>query len=216
MSQSNVRTLVVAALLAACALFLQFRGRIENVPQGEHLDQLPRDLGGWTGRDLAISSDVLDVLGAGRFLSRAYVDTSRFDVPVGLFVAYFSSQRTGETMHSPRNCLPGSGWEFTESRRTQIPAPNSPPISANEYVIAKGSEKQLVLYWYQAHGRGVASEYWAKFYLVADAIRLNRTDGAMIRITTPFLAGEDIAAPRRRANEFAAELVPQIGRFIPN
>lgn len=216
MNQSNLRTLVVTVLLAACGLFLQFRGRMENVPQGEHLDQLPKELNGWTGTDLAISNDVLEVLGAGHFLSRAYFDKSRSDVPVGLFVAYFPSQRTGETMHSPRNCLPGSGWEFTESRRTQVRVPNVPPISANEYVIAKGAEKQLVLYWYQAHGRGIASEYWAKFYLVADAIRLNRTDGAMIRITTPFFAGEGISEPRRRANEFAADLVPQFSRFIPN
>lgn len=157
MSRPNRQTLVVALMLVACGLFLQLRGRIENVPQGEPLDRLPRALGDWTGKDLAIANDVIEVLGSGHFLSRAYIDNARAEAPIGLFVAYFPSQRTGETMHSPRNCLPGSGWVFTESRRTEVPVPNRAAIFANEYVIAKGSEKQLVLYWYQAHGRGVAS-----------------------------------------------------------
>lgn len=215
LTQANLRTAVIAAMLLVCALFLQFRGRIETVPKFESLDRFPLELSGWQGRDLAMADDVRAALGAGIFLSRAYLDPSNPVEPVGLFLAYFPSQRTGDTMHSPRHCLPGAGWVFTESRRTELAGPNAQPILANEYVISKGAEKQLVLYWYQAHGRGVASEYWAKFYLVADAIRMNRTDGALVRITTPFRPGEDISGPRHRANVFAAQLMNHMDRFVP-
>ncbi len=203
-------------MLLACALFLHVRGRLETVPNAEQLDRLPLEMNGWSGRDLPIADDVRAVLGAGQFLSRVYLDTSHPGDPVGLFIAYFPSQRTGDTMHSPRHCLPGAGWVFTQSRRTELSDGNGQPILANEYVIAKGAEKQLVLYWYQAHGRGIASEYWAKFYLVADAVRMNRTDGALVRITAPFRPGEDISEVRQRVNAFAPPLVTQLGRFIPN
>jgi EpsI family protein len=85
-----------------------------------------------------------------------------------------------------------------------------------EYVISNGSSRQYVLYWYQAHGRSVASEYWAKFYLVDDAIRMNRTDGALVRVITPLAPNEDLAKARERVVGFTAQLAPQLHRFIPD
>src|SRR5437764_9538068 len=113
-------------------------------------------------------------------------------------MAYFPTQRTGSTIHSPQNCLPGSGWVPVEFSRVEVPLRGSDNIRVNRYVIGKGLDRMLVIYWYQAHGRVVASEYWAKFYLVEDAIRMNRSDGALVRLMTPIGQNESAASAQQR------------------
>ena len=96
-------------------------------------------------------------------------------------------------------------------------APGAPDLVVNRYVVQKGIDRQLVIYWYQSHGRVVASEYWSKFYLVADAVRLNRTDGAIVRIIVP-IAGESAGAEQKAENtavSFAKELLPKLQPFLP-
>ena len=134
---------------------------------------------------------------------------------VDLFIAYFPSQRTGNTMHSPKNCLPGSGWDPVSSDRVEIPYRGG-RASVNRYIIARGAERQLVLYWYQAHDRIIASEYTAKICLVVDAIRMSRTDGALVRIVTPIPPGEGLTKAQLRAESFAQQLVPSLETYIPN
>jgi EpsI family protein len=97
----------------------------------------------------------------------------------------------------------------------QLSRPDGRAITVNRYVIAKGLERRLVLYWYQAHGRVVASEYWAKFYLVADAIRMNRSDGALIRVTTPIAENESPVSAEQRGVAFVRDVLPLLGRYIP-
>jgi EpsI family protein len=121
-------------------------------------------------------------------------------------------------MHSPLNCLPGAGWSPVSFRRMDIDVPANGSverrINVNRYVIEKGVDRQLVLYWYQAHGRVVASEYWGKFYLVLDAIRTNRTDGALVRIVAPIRSSEDDA--EAQAVAFAQALFPLLGKYLPS
>ena len=119
-------------------------------------------------------------------------------------------------MHSPRNCLPGSGWSFESYQYVTMKDVNGQPHQVGEYIIANGDNRQFVIYWYQAHGRSVANEYKAKAYLVSDAIRMNRTDGALIRVITPVYGSTGLLAARERAEGFVAELMPQLPRFIPN
>jgi len=159
-----------------------------------------------------ISSDVRDVLGQGDFLARRYQDAAYALPYVELFMAYFPSQRDGETIHSPRHCLPGDGWFPLESSRVMLAWPGHVPFPANRYLIVKGDDRALVLYWYFAQGRALANEYWAKYYLIADAIRLNRTDGAMIRVSTP-IRGETVDTAERRLLAFTDELVPIIRHY---
>ena len=85
-----------------------------------------------------------------------------------------------------------------------------------EYVISNGESRQFVIYWYQAHGRSIASEYMAKIYMVADAMRMDRTDGALVRVIVPIDPREGESAARTRAEAFVAELAPMLPRFIPN
>ncbi|HZP64097.1 MAG TPA: EpsI family protein [Terriglobales bacterium] len=213
--KSNLKFAVAMLLLAGTAVFLQARSRNEIVPQREPLSSFPRELGGWTGIDVPIPPDQLEVLGPGDFLLRVYQSRPVPQPYVDLFVAYFASQRAGDTIHSPKNCLPGAGWSPVQSSTVFLSLPGRQPFPANRYVIAKGSDRQLVLYWYWAHGRAVASEYWAKFYLVADSMRMNRSDGSMVRITTPLVPGEDIGVAQQRLVSFASNVVGQLDDYVP-
>jgi EpsI family protein len=215
MMASSLRFLLAAALIASAAIFLEARGRNEIFPPRLPLQSFPTRLSNWTGTDIAIQKDVLEVLGPGDFLLRVYQNPAEKQPFVDLFIAYFPSQRTGDTIHSPKHCLPGSGWLPVESSRVTLSLPGHSPFPANSYVIAKGDSRQLVLYWYWAHDRGVASEYWAKFYLVADSMRMNRSDGALVRITTPMYSGETAEAAQQRLLPFAGNVAPLLDNYIP-
>jgi EpsI family protein len=213
--KSNWRFAIIVVLLAATAIFLHARGRDESLPGREPLASLPYQLGSWAGTDVPLQPDVLAILGPGDFLQRFYENTSVREPYVDLFLAYFPSQRAGDTIHSPKHCLPGAGWLPTESSRIAISFPGRAPFEVNRYVIAKGDERQLVLYWYWAHDRAEASEYWAKFYLVADSIRFNRSDGSLVRVITPLPPGESVQAAQQRLLSFSGNVVPQLDRYIP-
>src|SRR5512140_2979007 len=152
-------------------------------------------IGGWRlGQEGVIEKEVRDVLQADDLLSRTYVHAESQNV-ASLFVAYFRSQRTGVAPHSPKNCLPGSGWVPSESSIVPIAVPGrAEPIPVNLYLVSKGDAQSVVLYWYQSRGRAVASEYSAKIYTVLDAIRFNRTDTALVRVVVPVTGGGQDAA----------------------
>jgi EpsI family protein len=211
---SRLRFVLVAAMLAAAALFLQAHNRPEDLPPRQALTSFPQQVGNWVGRDVALPPGVLDVLGPGEYLARIYWRGPR-EPYIDFFVGFFPTQRTGNTVHSPQNCLPGSGWVPVESSHFQLSQPKGDPVTVNRYMLGKGADRLLVLYWYQAHGRVVASEYWAKFYLVADAIRLNRTDGALVRVITPVASGEGTASAQQRAVGFAEAILTALDSYIP-
>ena len=209
----NSRFWVVAILLAATALLLYKRESYELIPNSEPLSQVPREIDSRTATDVPIDQETLDVLGAGDFMSRLYVGDGP---PVGLFIGYFPSQRTGVTIHSPKHCLPGAGWAFESSQYVDLKDVDGKSHRVGEYIISNGESRQFVIYWYQAHGRSVANEYMAKVYMVTDAMPMNRTDGALVRVITPIDSRDGVAAAKARAEEFTAQLAPMLPRFIPN
>jgi EpsI family protein len=205
----------VALLLAGTALLLHFRGNRDLIPASEPLSQVPRTIAGRTGSDVPIDQETLDVLGVGDFLSRDYTQGGR-SLPIGLLIAYYPTQRTGVTMHSPKHCLPGAGWLFESSQYVDLNDANGKSHQVGEYIIANGDNRQFVIYWFQEHGRSIANEYLARVYLVKEAMQLNRTDGALVRVITPINANEGTSAARARAEAFTAQLIPMLPRFIPN
>ncbi len=209
----NLRLGIAAAILIAAAVFLQ-ASNSEVLPPHLPLNSFPSQLNDWQGTDLAIPSEVLGVLGSGDFLLRQYQD-KRSSNSMELFLAFFPSQRTGDTIHSPKNCLPGSGWYPVESNRIIISAPGHAPFLANRYLIAKGDDRQLVVYWYWAHNRAVASEYWAKFFLVKDSIQLHRSDGSLVRVNTPLASDESADVAEKRLNSLIDSVVPILNQFVP-
>lgn len=206
---------LAAGLIAFTAILLQARGHTEIIPQHLPFASFPEQLGSWTGTDIALDKDTLAVLGDGDFMERVYQSSSGNLPDVDLFLAYFASQRSGDTIHSPQNCLPGAGWNPERKQLITLSLPGHAPFPANRYVISKAETRRLVLYWYWAHDRGVASEYWAKFYLVKDAIRMNRSDGALVRITISMLPEETPEAAQQRVLPFAAQVVPLLNEYIP-
>jgi EpsI family protein len=210
-----LRFAFASGLIAGTAILLQARGRNETVPEHVPLSTFPVQLGDWNGTDIPLDKDTLAVLGNGDFMERVYQDSSGKLPTVDLFLAYFASQRAGDTIHSPQHCLPGAGWNPNQKQVVMLSLPGHAPFPANQYVISRGESRRLVLYWYWAHDRGVASEYWAKYYLVADAIRMNRSDGALVRITLPMLPGETAEAAEQRVLPFAALVGPLLNHYIP-
>jgi EpsI family protein len=215
MTRSIRLFLPVAILLIATAVFLQGRTRGEIFPPHQPLESFPQQLGDWQGTDVPIPDESLQVLGPGDYMLRAYENQETPQPPVYLFIAYFSTQRAGDTIHSPKNCLPGHGWSPVQSSRTTLSMPSHAPFPVNRYVIARGDARQLVLYWYWAHNRGVASEYWAKYYLVADSIRMNRSDGSLVRLMTDMMPGESADAAMQRTLPFADRVLPLMNDYIP-
>jgi EpsI family protein len=213
---SRVRFAIAAVLLAATGFLLLVRNHGEVLPPRPPLASFPYQFGNWLGTDRPLSPEELEILGAGEFLMRDYSDQSEKNPQVNLYIAYFPSQRAGDTIHSPKHCLPGNGWVPVESGRVQLSLPGHTSFSANRYVIANGEERQLVIYWFWAHDRAVASEYWAKFYLVADSIRLHRSDGSLFRLITPLQRDETEDAALQRLLAFAgSNVAPLIDQYVP-
>ena len=211
---------VVFVLLAATLTTLRLRGDTDHVPQTTPLSFLPSTIGAWNAQDYPLDSETLAVLGDGRFLNRVYTNLGPagqpVEVPVSLFIGYFPTQRSGQSIHSPQNCLPGAGWSFLSSKVINLPTADGRPYPVGEYLIGNAGQKQVVLYWYLAHGRSVASDYLAKAYMMVDAVRLNRTDGALVRIVTPVGPNEALESAEQRAVHFANQVTPLLPRFIPN
>lgn len=216
----SARFWVLIALLVGCFATLKLRGDVDHVPPTAPLQLVPQTLDSRVSQDIPLDSETLAILGDGRFLNRVYtspeVPGAHPEIPVSLFIAYFPTQRTGQSIHSPQNCLPGSGWAFLSSRVIDLPSVNGRPYPVGEYLIGNAGQKQVVLYWYLAHGRSVANDYVAKGYMMLDALRWNRTDGALVRIVTPLGPTESLGNAEQRAIQFANQLTPMLPRFIPN
>ena len=212
----KIRLALLSLVLISASAFIARASKPEIVPIREPLSGLPMQIGDWRGRPTPdMDSAVLAVLGVDDYLNRVYYGPELF--PASLYIGYYQSQREGDTMHSPLNCLPGSGWNPVKRSHLSIPINGSTPIEISRLTIMKGMEKQVVLYWYQSHGRVIASEYWSKIFTVFDAVRTNRTDAAMVRVICPAANADPRteAFAETRAVDFIKALFPLLSRFLP-
>jgi EpsI family protein len=214
----RTRVIILFAVLLLAAGAVARADRYENVPLRTSFESFPVRIGDWQGSAMApLTPSALAVLGLNDYIVRSYRASE--GGLIGLYIGYWQSQRQGDTIHSPQNCLPGAGWEPVSQGIIDIPDSRTPGavVPVNRYVIQKGADRQVVLYWYQSHGRIVASEYWSKIYLVTDAVRLNRTDGALVRIIAPATdeSPEAIVKADRVALRFANALLPELDVFLP-
>jgi EpsI family protein len=213
------------ALLVGTALLLGIRGDHDVVPASTPLDHFPYEIGNWQGVDQRLETYVFGVLGNGFFLNRSYSLTDPatmagepkpFTAPIGLFIAYFPTQRTGQAIHSPMNCLPGAGWTFDSHGVSALEDSSGKHASVGDYVISNGSSRDEVLYWYRSQGRTIASDYKAKYYNLVDSILHGRTDAALVRVITPIEPGEKRADAQHRALQFASQMNPLLSAYIPD
>lgn len=213
---------IVTVLLVLQAAVLYSAIRPEFVPPSRPLEGMPAMLGSWQmAQTGVIEQDVLDVLQADDILNRVYCRSGSpncvktGDGVASIFVAAFRTQRTGKAPHSPKNCLPGSGWVKLSSGELAIDVGFAAPISVNRYLVASGSQRDLVLYWYQSRDRVVANEYKAKFWVMADAIRLNRTDTALVRVIVP-VENRDEAQAQATATDFVKSFYSILLEYLPS
>lgn len=185
LNNKYARILTLSLLLQAIAFYAVAR-RSDIIPAVGPLANFPTHIGDWQMiQDLPMEKEVEDVLKADDTLNRRYVNAAGTR-DLYFFIAYFKTQRTGQSPHSPKNCLPGAGWTQITSDRPEIQVPDWPgPVRINRYVVEQGMEKDVVLYWYQSHNRVIANEFAAKFWLVADAVRYHRSDTALVRVVVP-------------------------------
>ncbi len=209
-----LRVALSLVLLVGALLVVQLRSSGEAVPIRKPLDDFPAALGNWQARGGAIlEPGVLDVLKAKDYLMRRYED--RQGRNLWLFIGYWDSQRKGTQPHSPKNCLPGSGWEPLEAARVAIALPRPfAPITVNRYLIQKEREQQLVFYWYDAQGKAVAGEVAARVEMVKSSILRHRTDGALVRVSSPVYGS--VAETANRLVSYIQAMYPVLGEYLPD
>jgi EpsI family protein len=213
------RILILIFCFGAASAYIAKASQMEPTLAREPFSHLPMQIGNWKGQDVGLDERVLNVLGVDDYVSRVYAANS---MSIGLYAGFYKSQRQGATIHSPLNCLPGAGWNPVDRTRVNISVPTegsavNSPILVNRILIEKGTDRQIAFYWYQAHGRVVASEYWGKIYTVLDAMRMNRTDGAMVRVIVP-VAGTSPAAEQtaqKAGIDFVQSVFPLLSRYLP-
>lgn len=209
----SMRALIACALLLGALLVLQLRSTGEAVPIRRTLESLPISLGTWRARETSsLEPGIVSLLKVDDYLMRRYVDGD--GRAIWLYVGYWSTQRKGAQIHSPRNCLPGAGWEPIEASRVTValPAPYG-PIVVNRYLIQKDREQQVVFYWYQSQGKAIAGELTAKLQMVRSAIARNRTDGALIRVSSPVTGG--VTETTEGLVRYVQALYPILTDYLP-
>jgi EpsI family protein len=201
-------------LLSTAGLAVSFiSGRSEIIPERTRFASFPSRIGQWQGRASLLDSATEQSLGLDDYILSDYRGSD--GKPVNLYVAYYSSQRAGESPHSPIVCIPGGGWLITKLERTSY-AGLGTELPFNRVLIEKNSVKELVYYWFDERGRKIANEYWSKWYLLTDAIIKNRTDGSLVRLSTQISAGESERDADERLKSFMRDVVPNLAQYLPS
>jgi EpsI family protein len=211
------KLLLVGAIFLGAYSYLLYAEKPRIIPVRETLQDVPSQFPEWRGiATPPIDPKVLAVSGVDDYLSRTYISSDQSEV--SLYIGYYQSQRAGDTIHSPLNCLPGAGWNPLGRKVISVSIQPKAIIRINSIVVIKGTDKQEVLYWYHSHGRVIATEYWAKYYTILDAFRTNRTDGALVRVITPIagLSSDEERKAEDRGVAFIKTIFPVLGRFLPN
>jgi len=201
--------IVVTALLAVeIAVFYTVPTK-EYIPSPPPLEQFATTIGPWAMvRSMPVDAYTQSFLRADDTLMRDYAGPGN----VGLFVAFFKSQRGGVTPHSPKVCLPGNGWTPESSRIISVAVPGeAAPIPVNRFVVTHDEDRSLVLYWYQNPRRATANEYLSKIYLIFDALRYHRSDEALIRVIVQMRGAADPGA-EEHAIRFIQDLYQPLKR----
>src|SRR5262245_57940020 len=211
--------LVLLLSSAAMAHYLSSASDRERVPPRTLLSEFPRAIDGWNQVEVqSPDAGTLRELGADDFISRTYV--AEGGSYVFLSIAWYASQRHRRTFHSPQNCMPGAGWTMSSHRLHGLDryfGKEDRENVINEYLIEKNGERMVALYWYHGRGRAFASEYWGRWYTIEDAIRLGRTDGALVRVIAP-IGRDEKAQDRARdaALDFTRKIFPILSDYVPN
>jgi EpsI family protein len=204
---------IASVILAGQAVLFYTANGSERTPLAMPLLRFPERFGAWRMFEQGVvEKESLEVLKADDTMYRGYQnDMLKFRGWV--FIAYFQTQRQGQSPHSPKNCLPGAGWQPEASDQVDVPVEGE-TIRINHFVVSRGDEAQIVYYWYQSQGRAIAGEFAAKFYLIADSIRKHRSDTALIRVTVPRPPGMTEVA-QTAGLDLVRSVYPAVKSYLP-
>jgi EpsI family protein len=211
--RSGLRVAITSACLVVALLLVHARSQGQGTPLRHTLDDFPTRIAAWHGREATrLDVETLNVLKVSDYVMRKYVDEAGQGIWV--YVGYWESQRRDAQMHSPKNCLPGSGWEPLEASVMAIPIAGGRTIHVNRFLVQKADQRELVLYWYRAQGEDVPGEVAAKAAMVKNAIIRNRTDGALVRLS----AAVESSVPETSARlvAFVQAMYPRLTDYLPD
>lgn len=194
-----------------CLLLLSVQAQ-QSLDLQRPLTELPDPLPGFTHQDYPVPDDQVAVAGMTSYVNRVFLEDST--EAFGLYVGYYDSQQQGKTVHSPKNCLPGAGWEPMSAGRVALALPEG-DVELNRYLIANKGQQALVYYWYQGRGRVAANEYRVKWDLLRDAAIRRRTDEALVRLVIPVTPDRSVEDADRLATDAARKLIPSLSGFLP-
>jgi len=174
---------------------------------------LPMEMLSYRAEELKLTSEEQTIVGVGAYVLREYVPDTSTVPAFSIYVGYYDQQTQGRTIHSPKNCLPGAGWQTLASREVSLTTALGDVVPVNRYLLQNGGQQALVLYWYQGRGRVAANEYLVKWDLLRDAVLRRRTEEALVRIVVPI--GSDEAEAFGLATRVAAQLIPAVRTALP-
>jgi len=192
---------------------LQYLSYAEAIHPNKPFETFPKQIGEWKGKEKYFDKEIYPVLGVDDSFLANYRKPGHL---LELYIGFYQSQKEGDLIHSPKNCLPGAGWNIYQDSLEEVDIPGDSPekIKVIKLVIKKGSFKQIALYWFQSRGRIISSEYMQKVYLVTDAITRHRTDGSFVRLIAP--VGKNEADTLKLMKKFTRLLMPYLKEYLPS
>ncbi len=205
------RILILTAVFLITYLFLEHTSDSLSVPPKRPLDQFPATIDGFVQvAEDRLDDNIIAILGVDQHILRTYQDQE--GTRVTLYIGYFEDQKEGQMIHSPKHCLPGSGWFPLDSRQVALSLEGQGEIQINRLLLEKSGQKMLVYYWYQGRGRIVANEYEDRLYLLWDKLWSRRSDESLVRISLLYKDQASEEAARR----FIKALLPVLDGYFPS
>jgi EpsI family protein len=207
------RTITIAIFFLITLALTGLASHSERIKPNKPFKEFPLVIDQWQGRSGELDQDVYNILGVEDYILANYQKSS--GERVNLYVGFYQSQKEGDIIHSPKNCMPGAGWKIIETSLVPValdPGKKETPVI--KLLLQKGAQKQIVLYWFQSRGRIIASEYMQKIWLVIDSVTKQRTDGSFVRLISPVVKSEEITLETLK--EFAIKIYPFLNEHIPS
>lgn len=207
-----IRTIIVILLMLLTYGIVEYSAHSGVIKPLQPLSTFPQKIGPWVGAEGKFDKEIYDILGVDDSFYANYRNNG--GNYINLYIGYYASQKEGDLIHSPKNCMPGAGWNITNTSLEEINLSDQDRFKVIKLTLQKDAEKQLVLYWFQSRGRIIASEYRQKIYLVIDSITRHRTDGSFVRLIAPVNGSEQQAL--NSLKDFAVKITPLLRNYIPS
>jgi EpsI family protein len=210
---SPKHTVTASAIMVITMIFLGYISHTENIHPNKPFSTFPRHIGEWFGTEEYLDREIIAVSGVDDYFLCNYRTS---DSPaIQLYIGFYQSQREGDLIHSPKNCMPGAGWNIVQTSLENLEISHPHNAKAIKLILQKSDQNQIMLYWFQCGGRIISSEYMQKIYMIADSVTRHRTDGAFVRLISN-VTDNDETRTLNSLKEFIGVLMPILYEYIPS